>query len=102
MPDDAEIADDATVSLAGLPRGEGRLVLVTGVTGYIGGRLVPELLAAGYRVRALARHVDRLRDRPWFGRVEVIEGDACDLGTVKGALEGVDVAYYLLHSLGTG
>ena len=49
----------------GAPDGAGRLALVTGATGYIGGRLVPELLAAGYRVRAMARHPRRLRDRPW-------------------------------------
>ena len=84
------------------PDGRGRLALVTGVTGYIGGRLVPELLAAGWRVRALARHAQRLRDRPWFPDIEVVEGDAADARTLDRALDGVDVAYYLIHSLGTG
>ena len=42
-----------------------KLVLVTGVSGYIGGRLVPELLKAGYAVRALARRPEGLRDQPW-------------------------------------
>ncbi|HYJ74394.1 MAG TPA: SDR family oxidoreductase [Kineosporiaceae bacterium] len=93
---------DGTVSVEGLPRGDGRLALVTGVTGYIGGRLVPELLAAGFRVRALSRHARRLRDRPWYPRVEIVEGDASDADTVHRALRDVDVAYYLLHSLGTG
>ena len=79
-----------------------RLALVTGVTGYIGGRLVPELLAAGWRVRALARHAQRLRDRPWFADVEVVEGDADDPAVLRLALDGVHVAYYLLHSLGSG
>jgi len=79
-----------------------RLALVTGVTGYIGGRLVPELLAAGWRVRALARHTSRLRDRTWFPQVEVVEGDAADPAVLRKALDGVDVAYYLLHSLGSG
>ena len=79
-----------------------RLALVTGVTGYIGGRLVPELLAAGWRVRALARHAQRLRDRPWFADVDVVEGDADDPAVLRRALDGVDVAYYLLHSLGSG
>jgi uncharacterized protein YbjT (DUF2867 family) len=83
-------------------QGAGRLALVTGVTGYIGGRLVPELLAAGWRVRALARQPQRLRDRPWFGEIEVIEGDAADPAVLQGALDGVHVAYYLLHSLGSG
>ncbi|MGZ4611611.1 MAG: SDR family oxidoreductase [Kineosporiaceae bacterium] len=85
-----------------MPPGEGRLALVTGVTGYIGGRLVPELLAAGFRVRALARHARRLRDRPWYDDIEVVQGDAADLDTVRSALRGVDVGYYLIHSLGTG
>ncbi|GAA1249486.1 SDR family oxidoreductase [Oryzihumus leptocrescens] len=78
------------------------LVLVTGVTGYIGGRLVPELLAAGYRVRAMARHPERLRDREWRAQVEVVQADASDPAQVREALEGVDVAYYLIHALGTG
>jgi uncharacterized protein YbjT (DUF2867 family) len=102
MPLDPAQPADGAVPVEGLPPGDGRLTLVTGVTGYIGGRLVPELLAAGYRVRALARHARRLRDRPWQGQVEVVQGDAADLDTVRSALRGVDVAYYLLHSLGTG
>ncbi|NUR98258.1 MAG: NAD(P)H-binding protein, partial [Kribbellaceae bacterium] len=77
-------------------------VLVTGATGYIGGRLVPELLAAGYDVRVLARHPQRLDGRPWRDRVEVTEGDAADPVALSKALAGVDVAYYLIHSLGTG
>jgi uncharacterized protein YbjT (DUF2867 family) len=81
-----------------------RLALVTGVTGYIGGRLVPELLRAGYAVRALARYPERLRDQPWreADGVEVVKGDASDPESLAAAMEGVDVAYYLIHSLGTG
>ncbi|MFD9789926.1 SDR family oxidoreductase [Streptomyces sp. NPDC059070] len=78
------------------------LVLVTGATGYIGGRLVPELLAAGHRVRCLARTPGKLRDLPWAGDVEVAAGDATDADAVGAALRGVDVAYYLVHSLGSG
>ncbi|MCL3860345.1 SDR family oxidoreductase [Actinotalea sp. K2] len=78
------------------------LVAVTGVTGYVGGRLVPELLAAGYPVRALARNPARLRDRPWAGEVETVAADASDLDQTRAALEGVGVAYYLIHSLGSG
>ncbi|QNE17191.1 SDR family oxidoreductase [Kribbella qitaiheensis] len=78
------------------------LVLVTGVTGYIGGRLVPELLAAGYRVRAMARNPQRLRDRDWYDDVEVAEADAGNPEQLATALEGVEVAYYLIHALGTG
>lgn len=83
-------------------RAAGRLVAVTGVTGYVGGRLVPELLAAGHRVRAVARKPDRLRGRPWHPQVEVVEADASDLEQIRAALAGADVAYYLIHSLGSG
>lgn len=82
--------------------GSGTLCLVTGATGYIGGRLVPELLDAGHRVRCLARSPDRLRDHPWAGRVEAVRGDVTDAGSVADALRGVDVAYYLVHALGSG
>lgn len=80
--------------------GRTRTCLVTGATGYVGGRLVPELLRAGYRVRVLARYPERLRDLPWAGSVEVATGDAADAVAVGAALVGVDVAYYLIHSLG--
>ncbi|MFI6834038.1 SDR family oxidoreductase [Kribbella sp. NPDC050241] len=79
-----------------------RLALVTGVTGYIGGRLVPELLEAGFRVRAMARNPRRLRDRTWYDEVEVVEADAGDARQLRAAMDGVDIAYYLIHSLGTG
>ncbi|MGI5478922.1 SDR family oxidoreductase [Streptomyces lavendofoliae] len=79
-----------------------RLCLVTGATGYIGGRLVPELLAAGHRVRCLARSPDKLRDHPWTDRVEVARGDVTDEESVRAAMSGVDVAYYLVHALGSG
>ncbi|MFE3035012.1 SDR family oxidoreductase [Streptomyces canus] len=76
--------------------------LVTGATGYIGGRLVPELLDAGHRVRCLARSPDRLRDHPWAGRAEVVAGDVTDTASVARALDGVDVAYYLVHAMSSG
>jgi len=76
--------------------------LVTGATGYIGGRLAPELLAAGHFVRCLARSPDKLRDHPWGGHTEVVRGDVSDERSVRAAMEGVDVAYYLVHSLGAG
>ena len=56
-----------------------RPILVTGATGYIGGRLVPQLLSKGYRVRCLARDPERLRGRHWTGEVEVFAGDVVDL-----------------------
>ena len=76
--------------------------VVTGATGYIGGRLVPELLAAGFAVRAMARHPERLADRDWRPDVEVVQADAQDPADLRAALAGADVAYYLIHSLATG
>ncbi|MCZ7418804.1 MULTISPECIES: SDR family oxidoreductase [unclassified Micromonospora] len=74
--------------------------LVTGATGYIGGRLAPRLLAEGYAVRCLARRANRLRDVPWAAQVEVVEGDLSRPESLAGVFDGVDVAYYLVHSLG--
>ncbi|MFE7276352.1 SDR family oxidoreductase [Streptomyces sp. NPDC057623] len=76
--------------------------LVTGATGYLGGRLVPELLDAGHPVRCLARSPGRLRDHPWAGRAEAVRGDVTDEASVRAAMDGIDVAYYLVHALGTG
>lgn len=78
------------------------LCLVTGASGYIGGRLVPELLDAGHRVRCLARTPAKLRDHPWAKDTEIVRGDVMDAASVAAAMAGVDVAYYLVHSLGTG
>ncbi|HSO63994.1 MAG TPA: NAD(P)H-binding protein, partial [Ornithinibacter sp.] len=77
----------------------GRLALVTGVTGYIGSRLVPRLLEEGWQVRALTRDAAKVADRAWRDRVEVVEGDATSKETLDRALAGVDVAYYFLHSM---
>lgn len=74
--------------------------LVTGATGYVGGRLVPRLLAAGRRVRVLARDPARLAGRPWAGEVEIARGDVHDPVTLGPALAGIEVAYYLVHSMG--
>lgn len=74
--------------------------LVTGATGYIGGRLAPRLLDAGHSVRCLSRSAGRLRDVPWAGRADVVEGDLGAAETLPAAFEGVDVAYFLVHSLG--
>ncbi|WP_396598885.1 SDR family oxidoreductase [Frigoribacterium sp. R86507] len=77
-----------------------RRVLVTGATGYIGGRLTPRLVAAGADVRVLVRSPEKLRDVPWSGDVEVVQGDLTDPETVRPAMEGVDVVYYLAHAMG--
>ena len=77
-------------------------ILVTGATGYLGGRLVPRLLDAGHEVRCLSRSPEKLRDVPWADAVAVVRGDALDADSVAEALTGVDAAYYLIHSIGSG
>jgi uncharacterized protein YbjT (DUF2867 family) len=74
--------------------------LVTGATGYIGGRLAPRLLDAGHEVRCLSRSAARLRDVPWAGQVEIVEADLNDPASLERALDGIEVAYFLVHSLG--
>jgi uncharacterized protein YbjT (DUF2867 family) len=78
------------------------LILVTGATGYIGGRLVPRLLAMGYRVRCLVRDPARLQGRPWQSDVEIVAGDMLQLESLAPAMQGVSAAYYLVHSLAGG
>lgn len=78
-----------------------RPVLVTGATGYVGGRLVPRLLDAGYRVRCIARHPRKLLARPWASdpRAEIVSGDAGDARTLARAMTDCQAAYYLIHSM---
>lgn len=78
-----------------------RPVLVTGATGYVGGRLVPLLLSAGYRVRATARDPGRLRHLPWarHPRIELAAMDATDPSDVHGAVAGCGAVFYLIHSM---
>ena len=75
--------------------------LVTGATGYIGGLLVPRLLDAGLQVRAMARNPDKLANAPWRDSVEVVRGDLTEPDSLIDAFDGVDVVYYLVHSMGT-
>lgn len=74
-------------------------VAVTGVTGYVGGRLVPELLDAGHDVVCIARSPSKLARRPWLGDVTVLEADVRDHDVLAAGLAGCDVAYYLVHSM---
>jgi uncharacterized protein YbjT (DUF2867 family) len=76
-------------------------ILVTGATGYVGGRLVPALLEAGYRVRAMGRNLEKLSCRPWghHERVELVQGDVLNLASLTTAASGCWAAYYLVHSM---
>ncbi len=75
--------------------------LVFGASGYIGSHLVPRLLAAGWQVRAAARNLKVIEDRPWPG-AERVQADALRPQTLPAALAGIDVAYYLVHSMAAG
>jgi uncharacterized protein YbjT (DUF2867 family)/uncharacterized protein YndB with AHSA1/START domain len=75
-------------------------ILVTGATGYIGGRLVRRLLDwTDHEVRVFARRAESARARPWGADVEIVEGDLSDPEALRRALEGIDVAFYLVHSM---
>ncbi len=76
-------------------------VFVAGASGYIGGRLVPRLLDAGYRVRALARNPGKLRKRRWGTHpgLEIVRGDILEEASLQQALAGCQAAYYLVHSM---
>ena len=74
-------------------------VLVTGATGYIGGRLVPVLEASGVRLRCLARRPEALQSRV-APATEVVAGDLFDPASLDAALADIEVAYYLVHSMG--
>lgn len=75
--------------------------LVTGATGYIGGRLIPRLLDQGFPVTALVRTPEKLSAVPWRQNVDVARGDLNDAASLESAFEGIDVVYYLVHSMGS-
>ena len=79
-----------------------KLILITGATGYIASRLIPRLLDAGYRVRALARDPRRLVGRRWISNVEIVAGDVTLPQTLGPALDGIHTAYYLIHNMSSG
>ena len=74
-------------------------ILVTGATGYIGGRLIPRLLEAGEELRCLVRNSVHAEDKPWRKQVEVVTGDVLEPSTLSPILDGVETAYYLIHSM---
>ena len=78
------------------------MILVTGVTGYVGGCLIPRLLEKGHRVRILVRNPIRLSGRPWLPKVEVVDGDLLSPGSLDRAMQGVSTAYYLVHNMSSG
>jgi uncharacterized protein YbjT (DUF2867 family) len=77
-------------------------VLVTGATGYIGGRLIPLLLEKGHRVRVLVRDPQRLQARSWTEKVEIVQGSVAEAGEIAAAVRGMDAAYYLIHAMCSG
>ena len=74
-------------------------VLVTGATGYVGGRLVPKLLEAGHTVRVIAREPHRLDNVPWRDDVDIVQGDLLNADDVRAAVAGQEALYYLVHSM---
>lgn len=85
----------------GQPKSHKRLILVTGASGYIGGRLVPRLLESGYAVRCMVRDQDKVALRPWAKNpdVEFVVADAQEESALCVAMEGCEAAFYLIHSM---
>ncbi|MEM9400229.1 MAG: SDR family oxidoreductase [Verrucomicrobiota bacterium] len=77
-------------------------ILVTGATGYIGGRLIPRLISAGHDVKILVRDDKRVAGRAWEDQVTIVKGDVLNKESLAPALQDVDVAYYLIHSMTEG
>ena len=77
-------------------------ILVTGASGYIGGRLIPRLLDEGHEVVAFVRNPASLQGAPWLSDVSVAHGDLTDRASIEQAVQGIDVLYYLVHSMASG
>ena len=76
-------------------------ILILGASGYVGGHLAPRLASEGYEVRAAARRIEALRARGW-GNIDCVHADALDPDSLRHVLDGVDLAYYLVHSMASG
>ncbi|MCW8800139.1 MAG: NAD(P)H-binding protein, partial [Desulfobacter sp.] len=76
-------------------------ILVTGATGYVSGRLIPLLLANGYKIKAMGRSITKMMDRPWGKdkNVKLVKGDIQDIQSLKNAAKGCGTVYYLVHSM---
>ncbi len=79
-----------------------KLILVTGATGYIASRLIPQLLDRGYAIRALARNPQRLQARSWSSQIDIVHGDVMEPSTLATAFKDVHTAYYLVHNMSLG
>ncbi len=79
-----------------------KIILVTGATGYIASKLIPQLLERGHTVRALARRQQPLRARKWFDQIEVVQADVMDPASLAPALKNIHTAYYLIHNMTSG
>ena len=90
------VASKLTANPSAIP--EKSLILLTGASGYIGGRLLPSLENQGYRVRCVARHPEILMQKAGPS-TEVVAGDVLDRPSLDSAFRGVDVAYYMVHSM---
>ena len=84
------------------PQTKDRKYLVTGASGYVGGRLVRDLVSDKCAVRVLVRDAQKVADQPWAKDVDIVEGNATVVADLDRALKGVHTAFYLLHSINLG
>ena len=74
-------------------------ILIFGGTGYIGSKLIPQLVAEGHKVRCVVRDELNIRSYPWSEKVEIIEGDVLQSATLEKVFDSIDIIYYLVHSM---